>query len=203
MSETDEYLWEKAMLDTDFALKMEKVNKINAIEKYIPKLVGHLYIHHYVYNNEILVPKRVKTQIDQLVSIGRATIVDAEKIKQEDPVSAMLYQQSIHLLETRDPITRENGKNWGETVSAAYAHIKGISYILSDERGLQELLDESINSGSEGDIQVLRVCDFILGMKEKNLPRKDAWAIWCCAYSENMQWAKEIFKKELWPLDET
>ncbi|MGE7869294.1 hypothetical protein ACQKNO_24520 [Bacillus paramycoides] len=208
MSLSDDYLWENAMLDTDFALKMEKVRKINAIEEYIPKLVGHLYIHHYVYENEILVPRRVKEQIDKLVFLGRATIVDAETIKKEDPVSAMLYQQSIHLLETSDPDTRENGKNWGETVSVAYAHIKGIRYILSDEKSLQEVIDDKINSGSENDIKVVRLVDFICGMKEKNLSRKDAFAIWNFAHQDKddpkkLEWAKSVFRENLWPFTES
>lgn len=46
-----DWIWEKAILDADFAIKLEKVQKFKAIEKYIPQLVNKLYIHRYVYNN--------------------------------------------------------------------------------------------------------------------------------------------------------
>lgn len=55
-----DWIWEEAMLDTDFALKLEKVQRFNAIEQYIPQLINNLYIYRYVYDNEILIPKRTK-----------------------------------------------------------------------------------------------------------------------------------------------
>ncbi|MFF1291639.1 hypothetical protein ACFVXR_30210 [Bacillus thuringiensis] len=204
MSKIDDYIWEKAILDTDFALKMEKIRKIDAIEMYIPKLVGHLYIHRYVYDNEILVPKRAKDQIDNLISNGFATIVDAETIKKESPLKSLLYQQTIHLLEKSDPETKENGKNWGETVSASYAHIQSIPHILSDEGSFQGFLDEHINSNSANGITVVRIRDFILGMKEKKMKRRDAYAIWYLANEDKsdpkkLERAKIIFHEDLWP----
>jgi hypothetical protein len=60
-----------------------------------------------------------------------------------------------------DPETRENGKNWGETVSVAFAFASGIPFILSDERELQELLNKELNSGTDKDILVIRLRDFI------------------------------------------
>ena len=35
-----DWIWEKAILDADFAIKLEKVQKFKAIEKYIPQLVN-------------------------------------------------------------------------------------------------------------------------------------------------------------------
>ncbi|UZH06065.1 hypothetical protein [Heyndrickxia coagulans] len=74
----NDYLWDKAILDTDFALKLERVQKINALEKYLPFLIGHTYVHRYVYENEILIPKRTKVQINHLIEKGKASIGLAE-----------------------------------------------------------------------------------------------------------------------------
>jgi hypothetical protein len=197
------WIWNEAMLDTDFALKLEKVRRFNAIEDFLPQLVNLVIIHRYVYENEILMPLRTKEQIDTLVKRGQAKIVDAETLKQEDPQKLIIYQQTIQHLEKADPKTRRNGKNWGETVSIAYAFAIGIPSILSDERALQKLLDDEINSGTNNDLKVIRLQDFILGMKEKGLSRKAAYAIWCLAHQddrekEKMEWAKSIFQQDMW-----
>lgn len=199
-----DWIWEKAILDADFAIKLEKVQKFKAIEKYIPQLVNKLYIHRYVYNNEILMPKRTKAQIDKLIEDGNAVIVGAE-VLQIDAHKSMIYQQTIQHLEKVDPETKANGKNWGEIVSVAYAFASGIPFILSDERELQDLLDDELNSGTDKDIHVIRLKDFIVGMKEKGLSRKEAYAIWCFAHLDErdktkLERAKLVFQKDIWPL---
>jgi hypothetical protein len=199
-----DWIWEEAILDTDFALKLEKVRKFNAIEKYIPQLVKKLYIHRYVYDNEILMPKRTKDQIDKLLDNDNAIIVDAEALR-HDAYKSMIYHQTIQHLEKVDPETRPNGKNWGEIVSTAYAFASGIPFILSDERDLQELLNDELNSGTDKDILVIRLKDFIVGMKEKGLSRKEAYAMWCFAHQDErdkakMDWAKNVFQKDIWSL---
>ncbi|OXS56542.1 hypothetical protein B1A99_19630 [Cohnella sp. CIP 111063] len=199
-----DWIWEEAILDTDFALKLEKVKKFNAIEKYIPLLVKKLYIHRYVYENEILMPKRTKDQIDKLVESDRAVIVDAESLHY-DAYKSLIYQQTIQHLEKVDPETRENGKNWGETVSVAFAFASGIPFILSDERELQELLNKELNSGTDKDILVIRLRDFIEAMKERGLSRKEAYAMWCFAHQDErdkakMERAKSVFQNDIWCL---
>lgn len=199
-----DWIWEEAMLDTDFALKLEKVQKFNAIEKYIPQLVKRLYIHRYVYENEILMPKRTKHQIDKLIENNKAVIVDAETLRYDAHIS-LIYHQTIQHLEKVDPETIINGKNWGETVSIAYAFASGISFILSDERELQELLNSELNSGTDKDILVIRLKDFIEGMKEKGLSRKEAYAMWCFAHLDErdktkMKRAKSAFQNDIWCL---
>ncbi|WP_128658931.1 hypothetical protein [Paenibacillus sp. 598K] len=199
-----DWIWEEAILDTDFALKLEKVQKFNAIEKYIPLLVKKLYIHRYVYENEILMPKRTKDQIDKLIEDERAVIVDAEDLRY-DAYKSLIYQQTIQHLELVDPETRVNGKNWGETVSVAFAFASGIPFILSDERELQELLNNELNSGTDKDILVIRLRDFIEAMKKKGLSRKEAYAMWCFAHQderdrEKMERAKSVFQNDIWCL---
>lgn len=203
MTAMTDCIWEEAIMDTDFAFKLEKVKQFNAIETYIPQLVNTLYIHRYVYENEILVPLRTKEQINKLIDQKRAVIVEAETLKLEDPLLAKIYQQTIYHLETVEEETKQYGKNWGEIVSIAYARAKGIPFIFSDESKLQELLDNEVNSEKEDDLLVIRLRDFILAMKEKGLKRKEAYIIWCAAHQENkgqLEWAKKIFKEELWAI---
>ncbi|WP_133581674.1 hypothetical protein [Aureibacillus halotolerans] len=193
----NEWIWKEAMLDTDFALKLGEVNKFTALEAYIPKMIQKLYIHRYVYENEILVPRSTKDQIDNLISLDQAQIVDAETLLYNSS-RAFIYQQTIHQLEKTDSLTRPEGKNWGEVISIAYAFASGIPFLLSDESDLQALLDDELNSGTDKDIQVVRLGDFIMGMKDKGFPRKDAYLIWCCAHRHHIEWAKNIFHKDMW-----
>ncbi len=45
-----------AILDADFAIKVGRFKNVNIIEEIIPRFVEVLYIHKYVYDNEILTP---------------------------------------------------------------------------------------------------------------------------------------------------
>ncbi|WP_186579791.1 hypothetical protein [Aquibacillus kalidii] len=189
------------MLDTDFAIKLEKIQKINAIEQYIPKLVGKLSIHQYIYDNEILTPKRIKEQLNNLISQNKAVIVNTVFLK-DDPIKTKIYRDTINHIENVDQETRINGKNWGETVTLAYAFTQGISVVLSDETDLQAMIDNELNSGDENDIKVIRLRDFILGMKQLELSRKDAYQIWCLSHKKGLlDWAKRTFQEDLWPLN--
>lgn len=199
-----DWIWEEAMLDADFALKLEKIQRFNAIEKYIPLLVKKLYIHRYVYENEILMPKRTKDQIAKLIELDKAFIVDANSLR-HDTYQSLIYIQTIQQLEKMDPETRINGKNWGETVTIAFAFAKGIPFILSDERELQELINHQLNSGTCTDITVIRLRRFVEGMKERGLSRKEAYAIWCFAHSDErdkakLDKAKRAFQNDIWRL---
>ena len=62
------------------------------------------------------------------------------------------------------------------------------------------MIDDKLNSQTVNDIHVIRLWNFITGMREKGLPRKEAYAIWCIAHQDNRQWAKDIFQKEIWPI---
>src|SRR5690554_8058072 len=118
--EMTEYKWDKAIIDTDFALKMNNLRDCNAIVEYLSAFVEKLYIHEYVYENEILTPKRTKDQINELVEQGKAEIVNISYFDR-DEYSKMIYKDTINLLKTADPDTIERRKNWGETLSIAFA----------------------------------------------------------------------------------
>ena len=137
--EMTDYKWDRVIIDADFAIKMNKITDVNAIQDYIPLFVGMLYIHEHVYENEILVPKRTRDQVDVLIEQGRAEIISVLSFE-GDPFGKMVYEETINLLKSADPKTVEEGKNWGETVSIAFAKAKGINYFLSDERNLLDVV---------------------------------------------------------------
>lgn len=197
--EMTDFKWDSAIIDTDFTFKMNNIRDVNAIEEYVPLFVGKLYIHEYVYQNEILTPKRAREQIDNLIANGKAEIVSIADF--DDDFSKLVYTEIIGLMKRADPQTVEKGKNWGETVSIAYAKAKGLHYFFSDERDLQNLLDEHINSGNNEDIKTIRVIDFIFAMKEARYKRKAAYRLWMAAHGQNnLEWAKEKFREDIWPL---
>ena len=90
--ETTKYKWDKAIIDTDFALKMNNLRDCNAIVEYLSAFVEKLYIHEYVYENEILTPKRTKDQINELVEQGKAEIVNISYFDR-DEYSKMIYDR--------------------------------------------------------------------------------------------------------------
>ncbi|GLB61874.1 hypothetical protein [Cytobacillus sp. NCCP-133] len=68
--EMTDYKWDRVIIDADFAIKMNKSTDVHAIQDYIPLFVGMLSIHEHVYENEILVPKRTRDQVDVLIKQG-------------------------------------------------------------------------------------------------------------------------------------
>ncbi|MEQ6376330.1 hypothetical protein RZN25_05755 [Bacillaceae bacterium S4-13-56] len=198
--EMTDYKWDRVIIDADFAIKMNKVTDVNAIQDYIPLFVGMLYIHEHVYENEILVPKRTRDQVDVLIEQGRAEIISVLSFE-GDPFGKMVYEETINLLKSADPKTVEEGKNWGETVSIAFAKAKGINYFLSDERNLQELLDEYINNQTSQDINTIRIRNFITAMKEAGHKRKEAYKLWMASHKKDqVDWAKKMFEDQIWPI---
>lgn len=197
--------WEKALLDADFSFKLGQLTNMNVIEDYIGELVGIIYMHRHIYEREILTPRSVKEQIDRLVAKGKAEIVDLSTLS--SPLEKSLYHEMVTLLKSAEADTKELGKNWGETVSLAYAKVRGIPYFLSDEKSLQAIADEYLNTAVEHSITIIRLKDFILALKELGYKRKECQLIWLVANfdparkEQSREWAKKVFNKELWPLD--
>lgn len=195
--------WEHALLDADFSFKLGQLTNINAIEEYVGALVGKVYIHRHIYEREILTPRSVKLQIDRLIEKGKAEVVDLSTLP--TVLEKLLYHEMITLLKEADVETKELGKNWGETVSLAYAKVTGIPYFLSDERNLQPLADEYLNTNEQQSITIIRLKDFLLALKEAGYKRKDCKLIWVVSNfnplnkEESTAWAKRVFDEELWP----
>ncbi|WP_404354569.1 hypothetical protein [Exiguobacterium aurantiacum] len=197
--------WEKALLDADFSFKLGQLTNINVIEDYVGELVGTIYMHRHIYEREILTPHSLKKQIDRLIEKGKAEIVDLSTLS--SPLEKSLYHEMVTLLKAADSETKEDGKNWGETVSLAYAKVSGIPYFLSDERSLQEIADEYLNTDVENSITIIRLKDFILALKDLGYKRKECQMIWLVANfdplrkEQSREWAKKVFNDELWPIE--
>ncbi|KEF37795.1 hypothetical protein M670_02826 [Schinkia azotoformans MEV2011] len=191
MDNLQPYIWPRALLDADFAIKIGRLNKYKIIEDILPNYVGNLLIHEYVYNNEILTPKTAKDQIDSLIFNNRAEIVNEETIAKFGPVVLTLYQGTIEKLR-RAKRTREHGNHWGEIVSIAFAQTANIPYFLSDETDQQSFIDQNFTSP----IQVIRIENLVQTIKEQGGKRKDALLVWTVA-----GYSKERFKYDLWPQD--
>lgn len=194
--------WEKALLDADFSFKLGQLTNMNVIEDYVGELVGTIYMHRHIYEREILTPRSVKEQIDRLITKGKAEIVDLSTLP--SPLEKSLYHEMVTLLKAADVETKELGKNWGETVSLAYAKVSGIPYFLSDEKSLQALADEYLNTDAQHSITIIRLKDFILALKEAGYKRKECQMLWLVANfdpsrkEQSRDWAKKVFSEELW-----
>jgi hypothetical protein len=185
-----------AIIDADFALKIGKTQQIKAIQDIVPELIGLLFVHEHVYNNEILFPASVKGEIDKLICQRRAQVVSRKNVADEGNTNLLVYDETVTLLESVIDETMPGKKNWGEIVSIAYARSMGISFFLSDESALQGILNEYVNSGNNDpkDIHIIRILDFISWMKKADLERKVALVVWVASGKP-----KDYFQKEIWP----
>ncbi|EKN67980.1 hypothetical protein P9E76_18675 [Schinkia azotoformans] len=184
MDNLQSYIWPKAILDADFAIKLGRLRKYKIIENILPNYVGNLLIHEYVYKNEILTPKDTKDQIDSLIYDKRAEIVNEEKLAKLGAVFLTLYQDIIEKLR-KSKKTREHGSHWGEIVSIAFAQTANIPYFLSDETDQQSFINEHFTSPT----QVIRIENLVQTIKKQGGKRKDALLIWTIA-----GYSKERFK---------
>jgi hypothetical protein len=184
-----------AIIDADFALKIGKTQQIKAIQDIVPKLIGLLFVHEHVYNNEILFPASVKGEIDKLICQGRAQVVSRQNVADAGMTNLFVYDETVNLLESVINETMPGKKNWGEIVSIAYARAMGVSFFLSDETALQGILDEHVNSDDDpNNIHIIRILDFIYWMKKADIERKISLVVWVASGKP-----KEYFQNEIWP----
>lgn len=188
--------YSRVILDADICIKIGTYEKHKFLEILLPNIAEVVYIHKYVYENEVLTPRNAKEQIDNLINLGIIEIVDEDSL---DFINKRIYQGNIEILKRAMIGTKEEGKNWGEVLSISMAHVMGIPYFMSDEGGLQEIIDYNINKGMENDIRVVRIRDIIKLIKENpdsNITRKTAKAIWRSTGNSN-----EYFDTNIWTMD--
>lgn len=178
--------YRSAILDADFAIKVGTTSVINVIGDVLPLFCEKLYIHRHVFENEILFPALVKYRIQELLNRNLVEIVDRESIEQKgDLLAVAVYDSTVELLRTADEITRSGGKNWGEVVSLSLAKALNFPVFLSDEAGLQKLVDDYLNLGDkphdERNIQVVRVDGLVVWMRDNGFSRKHGKVLWSAA----------------------
>ncbi|MDD2498037.1 MAG: hypothetical protein PHY90_07915 [Desulfitobacteriaceae bacterium] len=198
---------DKVMIDADFTMKLGKLKKYKIIENYLPQFADMIYIHEYIYKNEVLYPPLVKQQIDKLIQKGQAAVVNHKYILDEKPEAADVYVDTQDLLMKNIDESVEGHKNWGEIVSISFANAMGINYFLSDESKLQGILDEHVNVREDDGIRVFRITDFLLWMKEAGLERKIIRTAWIFYENQNdvntekdIERIKKWFDTEFWPV---
>ena len=196
--------YDVAIIDTDFALKIGQMKDERIIETVIPTFCNKLYIHKYVYENEILTPPIVKEQIDFLHKQGNAIVVDQTFLSNLKGNYELIYEQTRDLLKENLGDDTNYRKNWGEIVSLAFAKAIGIKAFLSDEKGLQGIVDDHLNIGDENDILVIRIQDFVLWMKDNGFDRKSCKQLWIISSESkddvDLANRKKVFDCEMWPL---
>ncbi|MEL7598304.1 MAG: hypothetical protein AAGU01_08900 [Clostridiaceae bacterium] len=188
--------YEKIILDTDICIKIGNYEKVKFIEMIIPIIAEKAYMHKYVYEDELLTPKNAKVQIDNLIDKGIITILDEDNLSYIDRI---IYDETKNKLKKYMIGTKEKGKNWGEVVSISMAKVLNIPYFVSDEGNIQSVIDKHLNTGTEYDIQVVRVehiVKWIKDNKECGIGRKTAKALWRSSGK-----ALDYFDKYIWSLE--
>lgn len=194
--------FDTVILDADICLKLGRYDGIQVLEKVIPLVSKKAYIHKYIYNEEILVPAKVKKQLDRLIEKGQLVKIDEDDL---DVVGKMIYNSNVQILCKAMKGTEElvNSEHKGEIVSLAMAKVLDIPIFMSDEKDLQPIIDMKLNTGIGSKIHVFRLQHLIEWMKDNphcEVSRKDARKIWCGAYDRNkIDSYKDKFNQELWP----
>lgn len=166
------YKYAKAILDADFILKIGSFHQVRMIEDVLVQFAEKLLIHRYVYSHELIaVSPTVKDQLVSLIHREKIMIVSSETIT--DPVENRVYLATVHILKQVADL------DMGEIFSLAYAKTKNIPVLFSDERILQKRADEILNvPGSDQNVKIYGLSDFVLWMKEMDMQRKWARDLW-------------------------
>lgn len=182
------------IVDADICIKIGNSSKYRYLEKLFPTIADKVYIHRSVYN-EIIIPICAKEQIDNLIENGIAEIIDDSSLSVFEKA---IYEATFLSLASVMINPQKPNKNHGEVASIAMAKTKSITYFATDEKDLQIIIDEKINTGID-DIHCIRIIDIIKRIKEgtlKGLKRKEAKVLWRLS-GKSTDW----FDKEIWPIN--
>lgn len=183
------------IVDADICIKIGNSEKYRYLEKLFPIIADKVYIHTIVYN-EILSPKCAKEQIDKLISDGIAEVLDESKL---DDIEKLIYEATFLSLSSVMINPERPNKNRGEVASISMAKTKSIAYFATDEKELQTIIDEVLNTGMN-DLSCLRIVDIIEMIRDgklEGLKRKEAKVLWRLAGKST-----ESFDKNIWTIIE-
>lgn len=191
------------ILDADICLKLGGYDGIQVLEKIIPLVSKKAYIHKYVYNEELLIPAKVKKQLKKLIEKEQLVKIDEDDL---EAVERMMYESNVQILCKAMKGTEQlvDSEHKGEIISLAMAKVLDIPIFMSDEKDLQPIIDLKLNTGIGSKINVFRLQHVITWIKNNpncEVTRKDARKIWCGAYDKKkIDFYKDRFNQELWPL---
>jgi predicted nucleic acid-binding protein len=185
--------FDKIILDADICIKIGSSEKYRYIETLFPSIADKIYMHKVVYN-EIMIPVCAKEQIDTLIHKGMIELIDQ---KQLDKANRKIYNATYKSLSSVMINANRPTKNAGEVSSLAMAKTMSIAYFGTDERDLQVIIDEKLNSGINN-IYCVRIIDIIEMIRDGKLDgftRKNAKILWRLSGK-----SKVLFDEEIWPI---
>lgn len=152
-------------------------------------------MHQIVYD-EIKLPKSAKEQVDTLIEDGKLEVVNDTKLRSLDK---NVYDATFTSLASVMIKPNRPKKNRGEVASIAMAKTKSIAYFATDEKDLQPIIDEKINTGLDN-LQCIRIIDIIKLIRDgeiQGFKRKEAKVMWRLA-GKPTEW----FDEDIWSIEE-
>lgn len=193
--------FDSIILDADIYYKLVQFEEIKAFTNVVSNLSDNVYIHEYVYSEEILTKKQ---QLEELISIGKLKVLHPKDIL--DKIGTSVYEDTLKILCEQyigisTPPKRHD--HLGEVYSLALAKAMGISIFLSDEGGLKPIIKRLLNTGIN-DINIYRLKNVIYWIKfnpECGITRQGAKKIFCGTCSkENIKNRKKCFEN-MWKIE--
>ena len=181
------------IVDADICIKIGMSDKHLFLENLFPSIAEKIYIHRVVYD-EIIVPACAKRQLDNMLRSGSLEMLDESGLSQ---VEMMVYQATYDMLKNVMIDKRNPNKNNGEVCSLAMAKAKSIPVFASDEKELQPIVDEKLNTGIDN-IICIRIIDIVKKIKNgelSGLTRKEAKILWVISGNK-----KDWYDNSIWPI---
>ncbi len=183
--------FEKMIIDADICIKIGGSAKYRYLETLFPEIAEKLYMHKIVYE-EIMMPACAKEQVDELINKGILELIEGEDL---NSIERSIYDSTYNILASAMINPNKPRKNLGEVSSLAMAKTKSITYFGTDEKDLQVIIDEKLNSGIDNIycIRIIDIIEMIRDEKLKGLTRKEAKALWRLSDKSTEQFNK------IWP----
>jgi predicted nucleic acid-binding protein len=181
------------IIDADICIKVGGSPKYRYVEVLFPAIAEKIYMHKVVYD-EIMMPACAKEQVDILIQKGILELIDEEQLSD---IERNIYDATFVSLANVMINPKKPKKNAGEVSSLAMAKTKSITYFGTDEKDLQIIIDEKLNSGIDN-IYCIRIIDIIRMIRDgklEGLKRKEAKALWRLS-GKSTEW----FDKDIWQL---
>lgn len=141
-----------------------------------------------------MMPASAKEQVDALIQDGVLELIDEYQL---DSIERKINDATFASLASVMINPKKPKKNAGEVSFLAMAKAKSITYFGTDEKDLQTIIDEKLNTGIDN-IYCIRIIDIIKMFRDgkiEGLNRKETKALWKLS-GKPTEW----FDKEIWPL---
>lgn len=139
-------------------------------------------------------PACAKEQVDALIQESILELIDEYQLSS---IERRIYDATFVSLASVMINPNTPKKNAGEVSSLAMAKAKSITYSGTDEKDIQTIIDEKLNTGIDNIycIRIIDIIEMIRDGKLEGLKRKEAKALWKLS-GKSTEW----FDKEIWPL---